>query len=274
LRTPTPTSLLKEDRLLLGVMREVAPDIGRCFSTAHTHCAAIQDERVRLARELHDGVLQALTGAALQLEALSRLVEVDPHAARQRLRNIEELISEEQRELRSWIQKLRPTLPISSASERDLSTALERLCQRVQRDWGLQVVLTGGGHESVPKMLWDEIYRLVQEALNNVGRHAVAAIARVEIRTTSECVHITVTDDGRGFPFRGRYDLVGLMDGQMGPVSLRERVASLRGDLVLTSTHCGSRLEVSLPLDHRPMLGRISSDPPHDKSLIDVSRPT
>ena len=260
LRTQTLTLPFKEERLGQGLAREVGSDSRHCFAATQVHCAAIQDERERLARELHDGVLQALTGAALQLEALSRLVEVDPLAARQRLRNIEELITEEQRELRSWIQKLRPTPAISRVSEVDLSAALEKLCQRAQRDWGLQVVLTAGDHESAPRTLWPEIYRIVQEALNNVGRHALAAIARVELRTTRDRVYITVTDDGRGFPFRGRFDLVGLVDGHMGPVSLKERVAYLGGDLVLTSTHTGSRLEVTLPVDQRPTLGGVSLD--------------
>jgi signal transduction histidine kinase len=163
--TPRPTSPFQEERLLEGVAREVVADIGRFFSKDRVQRAAMQDERVRLARELHDGVLQSLTGAALQLEALSRLVEADPKAARERLRNIEELITEEQRELRSWIQKLKPATTMSTASRVDLSAALEKLCQRVQRDWGLHVVLTTDGRGAIPRTLGDEIYRLVQEAL-------------------------------------------------------------------------------------------------------------
>jgi len=253
-------SPFQEERLLEGVAREVIADIGRFFSKDRVQRAAMQDERMRLARELHDGVLQSLTGAALQLEALSRLVEVDPQLARQRLRNIEDLITEEQRELRSWIEKLRPAAATAMASDVDLSAALEKLCNRVQRDWGLEVVLTAEGHGAIPRTLGDEIYRLVQEALNNVARHALAAISRVTFRMTSDRIYITVADDGRGFPFRGRYELATLMDAQMGPVSLKERIASLRGHLVLTSTNTGSRLEITLPVNQRRTLGGVSSD--------------
>ena len=266
LTTPKRTSSVHGDRtlsfqdhrLLDGVERQVVSDINRFFSKDRLQRAAMHDERMRLARELHDGVLQSLTGAALQLEALSRLVEEDPQAARQRLRDIEELIAEEQRELRSWIQKLKPAASASMASDADLAAALKKLCQRVERTWGLPVVLTTSDHGAIPRTLGDEVYRLVQEALTNVARHAVAAIARVELKITRDRLYITVTDDGRGFPFRGRYDLAALTDGQMGPVSLKGRVTSLRGELVLTSTLTGSRLEISLPLDQRPRPGGIS----------------
>jgi signal transduction histidine kinase len=266
LTTPKRTLSFQDDRplsfqghrLLEGVARQVVSDINRFFSKDRLQRAAMQDERMRLARELHDGVLQSLTGAALQLEALSRLVEENPQAARQRLRDIEELIAEEQRELRTWIQKLTPAAVTSMASDADLVAALEKLCQRVQRHWGLQAVLTMVGRGAIPRTLGDEIYRLVQEALTNVARHAVAALARVELKITPDRVYITVTDDGRGFPFCGRYDLATLTDGQLGPLSLKERVTSLRGELVLTSTLTGSRLEISLPVDQRRMPGGVS----------------
>jgi len=251
----------QDHRLLDGVERQVVTDINRFFSKDRLQRAAMQDERMRLARELHDGVLQSLTGAALQLEALSRLVEEDPQAARQRLRDIEELIAEEQRELRTWIQKLKPAASASMASDADLAAALKKLCERVERTWGLRVVLTTSDHVAIPRTLGDEVYRLVQEALTNVARHAVAAIARVELKITSDRVYITVTDDGRGFPFRGRYDLAALTEGQMVPVSLKGRVTSLRGELVLTSTLTGSRLEISLPVHQRSRPGGVSARP-------------
>src|SRR6266487_3308089 len=96
----------QEDRILEGGDRQVMADVNRFFSKERLEQAAMQDERVRLARELHDGVLQSLAGAALQLEAMSRLIEVDPDEARARIKEIEKLIAEEQRELRHWIRKL------------------------------------------------------------------------------------------------------------------------------------------------------------------------
>jgi signal transduction histidine kinase len=242
----------QDDLLLDGVARQVA-DVNRLFSKERLQRATAQDERQRLARELHDGVLQSLTGAALQLETLSRLIDKDPGAARQRLRAIEKLISEEQRELRTWIRALKPTSLESMASAATLGGALEALCRRIERQWSVRVELTVAGPGAVPRALGDEIYRIVQEALNNVGKHAGAKVARVYVAILFDRVCIAVTDDGRGFLFHGRYDLAALTAQQRGPSSLKERVFSLGGTFVLTSTPSGSHLEFVLPLHDKAM---------------------
>jgi signal transduction histidine kinase len=240
-------------RLLEGAGRDVMADMNRFFSKERVERAAMLDERLRLARELHDGVLQSLTGAILHLEALSRLIETDPEAARKRLRAIEDLIAEEQRELRVWVEKQQPSASRSVASGAEIATAMEKLRERVEWQWGLHVDLTVSERGTIPRQLGDDVYRLVQEALTNVGRHARARSARVSIvlSTGSDPVHIIVTDDGCGFPFRGRFDLAELASRRIGPKSLRDRIASLRGELVLTSELSGSRLEISLPVDQR-----------------------
>ena len=89
--TAKPSLFSQDDRMLEGAGRQVTAEINRFFSKERLE----QDERLRLARELHDGVLQSLAGAALQLEALSRLMEADPKAAQERLRAIESLIAQE-----------------------------------------------------------------------------------------------------------------------------------------------------------------------------------
>jgi signal transduction histidine kinase len=241
----------QEDRVLEGAGRQVMADVSRFFSKERLEQAAMHDERLRLARELHDGVLQSLAGAALQLEAMSRLIDENPTAARERIKDIEKLIAEEQRELRQWIQKLQPTVPPSIATGSDLATALDKLRQRAEWQWGVRVELTVDSRGAVNRMLGDEIYRIVQEGLTNCGRHARASKVRVIVRlgTGATPVQITVADDGCGFPFRGRYDLAELREKQVGPRSLRERVAQLRGELVLNSGLSGSQLEISLPTD-------------------------
>jgi signal transduction histidine kinase len=208
---------------------------------------ATRNERLRLARELHDGVLQSLTGAALQLEAVKRLLDNDPRTARQVLREIQELIVEEQRELRASIEDMKEATADSMASHDELAAALHKLCGRISR-WGPRVLLRGPDGGAIPRVFGEHVYRLVEESLNNVTRHARATIARVEVNILEERVTIVVEDDGSGFPFRGRYDLAQLNARRQGPVSLKERVASLDGDLVLISATSGSRLEFSLPV--------------------------
>lgn len=240
--------------MLEGASRQAMSEVNRFFSKERVERAAMQGERQRLARELHDGLLQSLTGAALQLEALSRLIEADPKAAQERLRVIEELIAEQHRELRGWIEQPQPSASASIATSADLAAALGRLRERAKWQWGLRVELSVDSRGTVPRILGDEIYRIVQEALTNVGRHARASVARVSVKLdiASGPVHITVSDDGCGFPFHGCYDIAGLTARRIGPRSLRERITSLRGELVLTSELSGSQLEINLPLDQPP----------------------
>lgn len=252
--TTKPPLFFDEARILEGASRQVTAEVNRFFSKERLEQAAAQDERLRLARELHDGLLQSLSGIALQLEALSRLIEVDPQTASDRLRGIQQLIADGQCELRGWIEKLQsPTLG-SLASSGELAAALEKLRERTEWQWALRIELRVDGRGAVPRLLADEIYRLVQEALTNIGRHARASLARVAIKLGGGFgpVLITVSDDGCGFPFRGCFDLAELKRRGIGPKSLRERVSALRGDLVLTSELAGSRLQISLPTDQSP----------------------
>lgn len=230
------------------VPRRVVADMGQVLSRGRVELEATRDEHARFARNLHDGILQALAGAAFQLEAASRLVGGDPDAARARIKAASELIAAEQRELRSLIQTLRPAGGASLASASEVAAALEKLRARNARQWGLRVELGVVGSGRIPRAMADEICYIVREGLTNVGRHAHARVARVNISIESRRVAIIVADDGCGFPIRGRYDLVALNERRQGPISLRERVTSLHGTLVLASSLSGSCLEISLPV--------------------------
>ena len=143
--------------MLEGVARQVMADINQFFSKERLERAAMEDERVRLARDLHDGVLQSMAGALLQLEALSRLIDENPQAARKRLQDIGEIIADEQRELRVWIGKLKPTTSPSMASSADLAAALETLCQRGETQWGLRVRLTTSSPRSDATLSFNDL---------------------------------------------------------------------------------------------------------------------
>ena len=207
-----------------------------------------EDIRTQLGCDLHDSTLQALAGVALQLEAASELIASDPEAARARIQAIGDMIAAEQRALRAIIQRLKPAKITSVASVAELSAVLEELRNRIARTWPLRIELVVGGVGAIPTTLVENICRIIQEALANVARHAHAEVARVSVDATPDKVCIGVSDDGRGFPFQGRYELAALIARGIGPVSLRERVAALRGKLILTSDAAGSHLDISLPL--------------------------
>jgi len=235
------------DRVLEGLARDVAtgPGTERYLSERHRALGNAVNERLRLARELHDGLLQSLTGVTLQLEAALRLVEADPQGARAQIREIQEMVVDQQRELREWIETVRhPNQPTPACAE--LVALLTTLCSRVSR-WGPRVELVTHKLERIASPVADHVYRIIEEALSNVTRHAHARVARVEVRSCERTVRIVIADNGCGFPFRGRYNLAMLEARRLGPKSLKERVASLGGTLVLASTLSGSTLEIELP---------------------------
>jgi signal transduction histidine kinase len=239
-----------DERVLVeGPARQALTDITKFFSKERLQREAIHDERTRLAHDLHDGVLQVLTGAALRLETASGLIDRDPDAARVHIQTVHDLIASEQRELRLLIRKLKPATTTSLASVSELCTALEELRDHMGSDGSLRIHLVVCGRGGIPRSLGDNVYRIVQEGLTNVARHANAQVANVVVGVLFDKVCITIKDNGHGFPFHGRYDLASLVARELGPVSLRERVAALRGQLMLSSGTTGSSLEIALPLD-------------------------
>ena len=101
---------------------------------------------------------------------------------------------------------------------------------------------------SLSESLAAEIYNIVNEAVANSAKHAGGTKIDVKVCVAPDVVVITVQDDGRGFPFHGTYDLAALDELKRGPVTLKERIASLNGDLRLMSSANGTRLEVTLAL--------------------------
>jgi signal transduction histidine kinase len=242
-----------------GAASKVVGDIHRFFSRERLERAAMQDERTRLAHELHDGLLQSLTGIALQLQTVAGLLDSKPEAASQRLGDVQALIAAEQRELRRWVEHLLDRTPVVGAGENDLVIALAQLCGRAEWHWGVRCELTADLPRSLPATLGDHIYRVVQEGLNNIGRHARAQVAHVNLGLKPDRVEIGISDDGVGFPFRGEYDLAALTARRLGPRSLKERISGLNGTFVLSSSLSGSHLRISLPLPRQTWPGPVRS---------------
>lgn len=244
---------MTEDDLLLGevVAHAVAFSMDQSLLSRRLRRAAAAEERMRLTRDLHDGVLQSLTGAALQLETMQRIWDSDPQAARERLAAIQRLIVEEQRDLRFFIavSKLAPAGLL--AGNGSLSATLRQLVVRLEDLWGLRVELhVERLDDAASDALAYDICFIVQEALVNAARHAAASEVQVAIARSNGKIHLAVTDNGRGFPFEGVYDDAKLDALQLGPVMLKERVKALGGTLIVHSSPAGARLDIHLPRDH------------------------
>src|SRR5262249_6622927 len=161
--------------------------------------AAAAEERIRLARDLHDGLLQSLAGVALQMETVRRLLDQDPQRAGERLLDLQRQLAVEQCDLRFLIQELRPTPLSSSGVDFELVLRLKELGARIERQWGLSVALHLEPQVAeIPTALARVLYRIVHEALTNAARHAHATTLHVTLSWKDTQVHLTVADNGRG----------------------------------------------------------------------------
>ena len=155
----------------------------------------------------------------------------------------------EQRDLRFFLRQTKPVSFAEAAPHAALIEHLGELSERAERRWGLRVQLTV---DPLPQQLSEPlvhaVYRLLQETLANAARHGVARLVRIRLSSRGDHLRIEVLDDGCGFEFRGRYDLPTLNRLRVGPESIKQRVASLGGQLVIVSEPSGAQLEIELPL--------------------------
>jgi signal transduction histidine kinase len=243
------------DDLVLGeiVAQRLAERLDLLHLVQRLRETGATEAQVSLARDLHDGLLQALTAMSFQLETVRRQLITEPVSARERLRGIQRLMSAEQRDLRVLVRQFRPTAEAEDPSP-VLAARLEELRHRIERHWGLRVELNTNGltTDDLEKRIRGtrarDVYFLLHEALVNAARHSGASSAHVTIGIEEDRLRITVADDGVGFRFRGHHDHATLVALNLGPVSLLERTAACGGSLSIDSSDLGASLSVVLPL--------------------------
>jgi signal transduction histidine kinase len=238
------------DELELGrvAARQVAAELDHLGLLERLRRAGALDERLRIARDLHDGVLQGLAAAGMKLQAAVGTLDAASPEALARVHEVQQILADEQRELRAISRELKPSAA-PSGTERDLAGRLREVCSRVSAQWDLAVDFHSP--EPVPHVaakLAQEACHLLHEALVNAARHGHARAARVELTPGAPGLRLVVEDDGEGFSFQGTYELEELASRKIGPLALRERVASLGGTLRLVSRREGTRLEIGLSL--------------------------
>ncbi|HEX6212175.1 MAG TPA: histidine kinase [Methylomirabilota bacterium] len=241
---------LSEQDLIMG---EVVADLAaarleQAYLVQRLRDSAVSSERLRLARDLHDGILQTLTGAALQVQSARRLLASDAGAAEERLSQVQRVIAAGQNDLRRFIQQLGPQRPDEEGTA-DLSGLVQELADRIRRQWGVPLtVATEPLRLDIPAGMVQELFFLVHEALVNAARHAHASSIQLAVLAEADRVSVSVVDDGRGFPVPGQYSIEQLAARDLGPRSLRERVSALGGALSIDTGESGTRIRMTIPL--------------------------
>ena len=195
---------------------------------------AQEEERRRLARDLHDEVNQALTAILLRLEALSHAA---PGAADELL-ELKRLVNQAMAELLHLARQLRPT----ALDDHGLVPAIESQLRRFSAQTGVQAELrTDGDTENLDSDQEIVVYRVAQEALSNVAQHAAARHVEMDLSADKEGVELTIRDDGRGFDPHAEHDSLGLS-------GMSERARLLGGRLDVDSRPgSGTNLTLQVP---------------------------
>jgi len=202
--------------------------------------AAQDEERSRVARELHDGVSQHVAELAITLSAMRRTPAVRDAGLDKEFLRLYDQTSGLFESVRTLSHQLHPSV----LRHAGLVPALRHLCDAFADQQGVLCAVTAGDVEPLSDELALAAYRVIQEALRNVGRHARAQHVSVALGRVDGALTVTVTDDGVGFdPVSARQRSHGL-----GLVSMEERVRSVRGALHIRSAPTGSVIAVTIPV--------------------------
>lgn len=227
-------------RTVAEMQRERLRELTRRIVTAQ------EDERLRISRELHDEAGQALTSLKISLDLIRTALPAEQESLRTRLADVAGLADETMETLRRLAHDLRPP----GLDTFGLNVALEGLCYDLSSRTHLAINYRGLELPELSMTAALSMYRLVQEALTNVAKHADATRAAVTLTREDGHLQLVVADDGRGFEAEGESDVPRHRAG-IGLVSMRERAELLGGTLdIETAPGQGTRLSARIPLEH------------------------
>jgi signal transduction histidine kinase len=236
----------KDLRWLEKIVRHIGPPLENVFLLRHLRARAVESERSRISRDLHDGILQTLLSLNIQLDVLRRKEPPTPEQTERELANLQKTVQQESEELRRMVTDLRP-LRVESADLRELMFGF---AERFRNESGLAVDLfIEDRNLRLPDRICRELFQIYRESLHNVKKHANASHVVVKLGQDEAKVSLVVDDNGRGFSFSGRYSSEELDRLRFGPISIKERTRSVGGSLTVESNpgH-GARLSIEIPL--------------------------
>jgi PAS domain S-box-containing protein len=224
-----------DERLLESLAQRAALAIENARLYERAQQVATLEERQRLARDLHDAVAQTLFAAGLMAEALPSIWRMDVDSAERALAELQRLTWGALAEMRTLLLELRPAALASSP----LIDLLRQLGQAASGRTELKVEVHAVGQRLLPTEVHVGLYRIAQEALNNVVKHAGATRARIWLRFTRHGVRLSVTDNGRGI------DPSAVPPGRMGLGIMHERAAAIGASLTVErQRHGGSQVQL------------------------------
>ena len=208
------------------------------FLGTETKEQVIQEERRRIARELHDSVSQQLFAAMMMISALNERADKFDEKEQKQLKMIEHVLSQAQSEMRALLLHLRPISLESKSLKSGIEGLLVELQTKVQMKihWDIEDV-------KLPEGVEDHLFRIAQELLSNTLRHSHATTLEVYLRQLDSTVLFKIEDNGVGF------NSVEILPGSYGINNMKERVQGLGGQVRIVSfPNQGTTIEIKIPL--------------------------
>lgn len=206
---------------------------------------AQEDERQRVARDIHDGPAQLMSNVVLKAEICERMIDVDLEKARIELKSLKKIVRESLQDVRKIIYNLRPM----SLDDLGLVPTLQRYIMTFQEDTGIAVSFkTLGTFENIRPLISLTVFRIVQESVSNIRKHAEAGNVTINMEFMEEKLRLYIYDDGKGFDMESLKAKSDDISGGFGLISMRERIDLLGGELDINSEPGkGTRLNIVIP---------------------------
>ena len=224
----------------LSDLSEQFDDLQQKQDLAFKIIEAQEEERKRVAREIHDGPAQSIANLVFRVELAQKMMDKDKEKAKEELKTLKDMVRYSVKDVRKIIYDLRPM----SLDDLGLIPTIRRYIEKFEEQTNLDVALNVmGNSKKVPKTHEITIFRIIQEALNNVHKHAEANSCDLKMEFTKNNINVLIVDDGVGFEL----DEVG--EGKYGLINMRERCELINAKMNINSNKSGTRISIRVPLD-------------------------
>lgn len=235
----------QELRFLQTFVQQLMPALYGAYALGRIRTRAGAVERLRVARELHDGSIQSMIAAEMHVDALRRRLAEEGNGVAEELEQIQQLLRNEVINLRALMQQLKP-LDLDAG---EFTGYITDMVERFRKETGRAIeFVTEVEAIDLPPMVLSELAKIVQEALANIRKHSQAQKVHIQLSDGNDKYKIVVDDDGQGLGWAGRLTLRELQAMGRGPMMIKERVQGIGGELIIDSAPGrGTRLEIMVP---------------------------